>query len=126
MKQCPECSADYEDSAGFCAKDGRSLVNARAVATRLCPHCANGIPEAATQCPYCKADLEPGPSPEWLIRDEGPYETRSRVREKTVTPKVVLATGIILCVLAATLFGMGILGTFDSSATQGLFQQKHK
>jgi hypothetical protein len=126
MKQCPECSADYEDSAGFCAKDGRSLATAHTAATRLCPHCANGIPKDATECPYCKADLGPGSSPEWLIRDEGPSETRSRVREKSVAPKVVLATGIILCVVAAALFGMGILGSGESSATRALLQQRNQ
>ncbi|HEX2228075.1 MAG TPA: hypothetical protein VHM64_13125, partial [Candidatus Binatia bacterium] len=77
-------------------------------------------------CPYCKADLGPGPSPEWLIRDEGPYKTRSRVREKSVAPKVALAAGIILCIVAAALFGMGILGSGNSSATQGVLQQRNQ
>jgi hypothetical protein len=125
MKQCPECSADYEDSVGFCAKDGRSLVTAHAAESRLCPHCANGVAEDATQCPYCKADLVPDPSPEWLIRDERPFDTRPRVRKKTAL-KIVFIAGIVLCVLAAGLFGMGNLGNNDSSATQALLQQKSK
>jgi hypothetical protein len=126
MKQCPECSADYDDNVGFCAKDGRSLIGVSAAASRLCPHCANSIAQDAPQCPYCKADLGPAPSPEWLIRDEGPFETRPRIREKTAAPKVVLIAGIVLCLLAAALFGMGILGDIDSSATRGLLEQKTK
>jgi hypothetical protein len=126
MKHCPECSASYDDNVGFCAKDGRSLVPLSPASTQLCPHCANGIAEDAIQCPYCKADLEPGPSPEWLIRDEGPFETRSRVREKTAAPKIVLIAGIVLCVLAAGLFGMGIIGNSESSGTRGLLEQKNK
>jgi hypothetical protein len=126
MKQCPECFADYEDNIDFCAKDGRSLVGVSTVASRLCPHCANSITEDAAQCPYCQAEVEPAPSPEWLIRDEGPFETRPWIREKAVAPKVVLITGIVLCVLAAALFGLGILGNTYSSATRGLLDQKTK
>jgi hypothetical protein len=126
MKHCPECAAGYEDNVSFCVKDGRSLAPVGLAATRLCPHCANGIAEDATQCPYCKADLEPGSSPEWLIRDERPYESRSRVQQKTVAPKVMLIAGIVLCVVAAALFGMGILGNSSLSGERELLEQKSK
>jgi Skp family chaperone for outer membrane proteins len=123
MKHCPECSADYADNVSFCAKDGRSLATVSTAATRLCPHCANGIAEDATQCPYCKADVEPA-APEWLIRDEGPSEPRSRVRQKTAAPKVMVIAAIVLCVLVAALYGMGSLGNSGSSATRDLLEQK--
>ncbi len=124
MKQCPECSADYDDNVSFCAKDGRSLVAVSTAASRLCPHCANSIAEDAAQCPYCKADLGPAPAPEWLIRDEGPFRTRAPARKKTVMPKIALIAGIVLCVIAAALFAAGIFGNVESRGTQGLLEQK--
>ena len=126
MKQCPECSTDYDDNVSFCAKDGRSLVGVTTAASRLCPHCANSIAEDAAQCPYCKADLGLAPSPEWLIRDESPFGTRPPTREKTMAPRVVIIAAIVLCVIAAALFGMGIFGNIDSSGTRGLLEQKTK
>jgi hypothetical protein len=126
MKHCPECSADYEDNVSFCVKDGRSLAPVNMAASRLCPHCANGIADDASQCPYCKADLDPGPSPEWLIRDERPYESRSRVQQKTAASKVMLIAGIVLCVLAAALLGMGVLGNSYWSGERELVERKSK
>ena len=102
------------------------MVGVTTAMSRLCPHCANSIAEDAAQCPYCKADLGPGPSPEWLIRDESPFGTRAPTREKARASRVVLIAGIVLCVIAAALFGTGIFGNIDSSGTRGLLQQKTK
>src|SRR5215470_1584820 len=57
MKQCPQCSAEYDDNISFCPKDGKSLVVKDTTRKQLCPYCANSIEEDATSCPYCKADL---------------------------------------------------------------------
>src|ERR1044071_2843503 len=58
MKQCPQCSTEYDDGVNFCFKDGRSLASKSSVKTRLCPYCANSVDEAARSCPYCKGDLQ--------------------------------------------------------------------
>lgn len=76
MKQCPQCLAKYEDTVNFCAKEGMSLIGESAARTRLCPHCANSIPEDATNCSYCKADLVSQFVPQWLKRDESPSNPR--------------------------------------------------
>jgi hypothetical protein len=125
-KQCPECSAGYGEDVSFCAKDGRSLVGIMAMASRLCPHCANSVAEDAGQCPYCKARLETVDSPQWLIRDESPLDTRPRVRERNLAPKVMLIAGVALCLTAAALFGRGVLENNDASAARGLLEQKNK
>lgn len=76
MKQCPECSAQYEDSLGFCPKDGRALLAKTSTSTRLCPQCANSIAADAIQCPYCKIALGPAPAPQWPTREEPSLEAR--------------------------------------------------
>jgi hypothetical protein len=124
MKQCVECSAQYDDSVSFCAKDGRSLLGVSVAPSRLCPHCANSIAEDAAQCPYCKADVEP--APEWLIRDERPNKMKSAPRESSRMPKIVLFAGIILCVIAAGLLATGILGRNESGDTRQLLDEKIK
>ena len=43
-----------------------------------------------------------------------------------MAPKVVLIAGVVLCVIAAALFGTGILGNSESSATRGLLDEKLK
>ncbi|MGH7927196.1 MAG: SH3 domain-containing protein, partial [Candidatus Binatia bacterium] len=53
--------------------------------------------------------------------------TRQAPREKSMTPKIVLIAGIVLCLLAAVLLAAGILGKSDeSSGTRGLVDQKIK
>lgn len=126
MRQCPDCSARYDDDINFCAKDGRSLLGVVAPPSRLCPHCANSIAEDAVQCPYCKADIES--APKWLIRDEQPQGTKtaSVAKGKAMTPKIILIAGVILCVLAAAMLGMGILGKSGSGDTTRLLDDKVK
>jgi hypothetical protein len=127
MKQCPECSAQYDDNVKFCAKDGRSLRVTAMAPTRLCPHCANSIAEDAVHCPYCKADVGAEAAPEWLIRDERSGRPRPVPRdEKTSLPKIMLMAGIALCVFAAALFATGVIGKGESGATRGLLDQKIK
>jgi DNA-binding protein H-NS len=104
MKQCPDCSTQYEDNASFCPKDGRSLVAKTTMSTRLCPHCANSIAADATQCPYCKGDLGPTPGPQWPTREEPSLEARLP-RASNKVPAVSLAILIIgLLFFAAGLF----------------------
>jgi hypothetical protein len=124
MKQCPECSAQYDDNRNFCTKDGRSLHEVSAVSSRLCPNCANSIAEDAAHCPYCKAEVDTAPSPEWLIRDERSRETQPPRREKTTMPKIMLIAGIVLCIIAAALLGTGVLGKDESADTRRLLAEK--
>jgi hypothetical protein len=126
MKQCPECSAQYDDKVNFCAQDGRALHSASAAPSRLCPHCANSIAEDAAQCPYCKADLETAPAPDWLIRDERPQQTKPPSGDKTNMPKITLIAGIALCVIAAALLGTGLLARDESGDTGRLLDEKVK
>lgn len=104
MKQCPECSAQYEDSLSFCPKDGRALVVRTTMSSRLCPHCANSIAADATQCPYCKGDLGPAAVPQWPTREEPSLQAKfSHVGNRISTVSlVVLIIGLLF--FAAGLF----------------------
>jgi len=102
------------------------LFGVSADSSRLCPHCANSIAEDAEYCPYCKAEVGAAPSPEWLIRDERPRQTKPPLREKTTMPKIMLIAGIVLCVIAAALLGTGILGRDESADTRRLLTEKVK
>jgi hypothetical protein len=126
MKQCPECSAHYDDNVKFCAKDGRSLQMTAAAPSRLCPHCANSIAEEATSCPYCKASVAEEPAPEWLIRDERAVEPRLARRGNSTMSKIMLAAGIALCLVATGLFATGIFAKGDSAAVRQLLEKKVK
>lgn len=115
MKQCPQCSAEYDDKTGFCTKDGRSLVAKVTARVRLCPHCANAIAEDAVKCPYCKSDLASVSPPQWPDREDQeeqvsldsqwpePEETPPEDRlgrkksRSSATSKAVLGLGIVLC-----------------------------
>ncbi len=102
MKQCPECLAEYEDSINFCERDGKSLVAKALPQARLCPHCANSIDESATKCPYCKADLSAGKSPEWPAREKGTTPSTRPPRERRF-----LKTAIFVFALALVVFAVG-------------------
>jgi SH3 domain-containing protein len=104
MKQCPECSTQYEADVSFCPKDGRALIAKSTMSTRLCPQCANSIPADAAKCPYCKADFGPSPTPQWPTREEPSAEARPlRIRNKISTVSLaVFGLGVIF--LAAGLF----------------------
>jgi hypothetical protein len=108
MKQCPECSAEYDDNTRFCAKDGRALVAKVASRTRLCPHCANSIPEASPKCPYCKAELGSSTIPEWPKREEElrkpkiPARIQHHISNKS---RLILIAGIVVFAVGVFLVG---------------------
>ncbi|HET8563324.1 MAG TPA: SH3 domain-containing protein [Candidatus Binatia bacterium] len=127
MKQCPECSTEYEDSVNFCAKDGRSLVAKIVTRSRLCPQCANSVAENASQCPYCKADLTSSPMQQWPARSSRGSETIAAgpTGKSLRTAKAVLIAGIILSVIGILLIGRSMLGR-DRSESQLLLAEKIK
>ena len=106
MKICPECSAQYEDSVSFCAQDGRALAQTTVAQTRLCPHCANSIPEDAGACPYCKAEVSAGPTAQWPTREDDRLRVGvSTHRQKFPNAaKAALLVGIVLTVVVYSLF----------------------
>lgn len=113
MKNCPECSAEYDDNVDFCAKDGKALVAKTEARARLCPECANSVAEGAAQCPYCKADLTLEESQEWPARDidfEKAKVATTRRRGFSRGTKIILAAGL-------TLFAVGIFLTGKSLLT---------
>ena len=108
MKQCPECSAEYDDNTSFCAREGRALIAKVASRTRLCPLCANSIPEDSPKCPYCKADLGSSMIPEWPQREEElekakiPARIRHHISNKS---KLVLVAGLLVFAVGVFLVG---------------------
>jgi len=128
MKICPECSAQYDDSTNFCAKDGRSLTQKIDAETRLCPHCANSIPVDAAKCTYCKAEVNPAASPQWPTREGDRLQVGLATQAKNffTPPKVVLFVGVALTVIGLLLIGKTILGRDDGSETRQLLEAKIK
>jgi hypothetical protein len=103
MKQCPQCSTEYDDGVNFCFKDGRSLAPKTTMKTRLCPYCANSVDEAATNCPYCKGDLQSESVPQWLRReDEASHRSAAEVHQKRSVPqKFIWIAAIVIVAVAA-------------------------
>ncbi len=128
MKTCPECSAQYEDSVGFCAKDGRALVQRTAAQTRLCPHCANGIPEDAAICPYCKAEVGAVSEPQWPTREDDGFQAGLAMHKQKfpTSAKVALVFGFALGLIGLVLTGKAMLGPQDRSETRQLAEEKIK
>jgi uncharacterized coiled-coil protein SlyX len=128
MKICPECSAEYDDSVNFCAKDGRSLTEKTVAQTRLCPHCANSIPEDAASCPYCKADVDPASPPQWPTRENDRYHGGLSTHERKFSKSAMAAllAGVALSVIGLFLIGNVMLGRNDGSETRQLAEAKIK
>jgi len=124
MKQCPECRREYDDSIHFCAQDGKALTAKVVTRSRLCPHCANGIPEEASQCPYCKAELGAAVVPEWPIREEQPAASKPApgINRVSALSKIVLAAGVAVLVLGIYLAA----GQRGRSESQQLLEGKLK
>jgi Bacterial SH3 domain len=107
MKQCPHCSAEYEDNVTFCTSDGKSLVMKTGIRTKLCPHCANSIAADAFKCPYCKAELTSTPAPQWATHEEDSLHDRvlSEKNKTSMVSKAILAVGLLVFAVGVFLIG---------------------
>jgi hypothetical protein len=69
---------------------------------KLCPHCANSVALDAVTCPYCKAELNTGPSHEWPDRTDKPVESKP-----ILAPEKRSLKSAVLVVLALLVFAFG-------------------
>jgi uncharacterized membrane-anchored protein YhcB (DUF1043 family) len=84
------------------------MIGKSSTRTKLCPYCANSVPEDATNCAYCKADLASEIVPQWLKRDKAGSEPRnSSANQKgfSIPPNFIWIGAILVVALAAFLAG---------------------
>jgi uncharacterized protein YgiM (DUF1202 family) len=107
VKQCPHCSAEYDNGVSFCTKDGKSLVTKSEMRTKLCPHCANGIAVDALKCPYCKADLTPASVAQWPTREDNSLENQGAPgkSKRSMASTVILIVGLVVFAIGVFLIG---------------------
>jgi uncharacterized protein YgiM (DUF1202 family) len=122
MKQCPQCSAEYDDKVSFCKKDGKSLVTKSGIRTKLCPNCANSIAEDALRCPYCKADLSSISAPEWPTREEAGAVLRQKAKTNkiSIASKAILIAGLLVFAIGVFLIG----GQRQRTESQSVLDQR--
>ena len=80
------------------------MIGKSTTRTKLCPYCANSVPEDATNCAYCKADFASETVPQWLKRDKAGSEPRnSSANQKgfSVPPNFIWMAAILIVALAA-------------------------
>lgn len=78
------------------------------VGTRLCPNCANSISADAAKCPYCKTEVSPDSTPQWLKRNDPGSEPRvglNHVSKFPVSSKFVWPAAMLVVALAAFFLG---------------------
>jgi hypothetical protein len=84
------------------------MIGKSTTGTRLCPNCANSIAEAATNCPYCKADFLLQFVPKWLKRDEPSSEPRigsDNHRRSSIPAKFIWIAAMLVVALMAFFAG---------------------
>ena len=84
------------------------MIGKSTTRTKLCPYCANSVPEDATNCAYCKADFASETVPQWLKRDKAGSEPRnSSANQKgfSVPPNFIWMAAILIVALAAFFAG---------------------
>jgi Bacterial SH3 domain len=84
------------------------MIGKSTTRTKLCPYCANSVPEDATNCAYCKADFASEIVPQWLKRDKAGSEPRnSSANQKgfSIPPNFVWLAAILIVALAAFFAG---------------------
>jgi hypothetical protein len=78
------------------------------VGTRLCPNCANSISADAAKCPYCKTEVSPDSTPQWLKRNDSAGEPRvgpNRASKFPLSSKFVWPAAMLAVALTAFFLG---------------------
>lgn len=92
---------------------------------KLCPHCANSIPEDAGECAYCKGEVSEEFAPSWLQRDDGTARPpmSSRGRNWTSLPSTLLWPGAVLIVAVLAFLAGGYLQRGDRATAEAHLKQ---
>lgn len=101
------------------------MIGESATRTRLCPHCANTIPDDAGECFYCKAEVSADFPPSWLQRDETaarPAVASHRSKMPTIPAKLIWPGAVLVVALLAFFAGSYLRGS-DRSAAEATSKQ---